>query len=135
MPVKHFTPESARRLLERIRPAAEIMSRAYRVMERIRPARILPDQRVEPRYFAMAQALLGAMDSLREAGVQVKDPGAGLIDFPARRAGRTVLLCWKVGEPTLDFWHEEDAGFAGRRLVDEDGPWEGGAEGPSDLPV
>jgi hypothetical protein len=35
-----------------------------------------------------------------------------------------VWLCWKVGESSLGFWHEQEAGFAGRRPVDEDGPWE-----------
>jgi hypothetical protein len=36
------------------------------------------------------------------------------------------MLCWEVGEATLGFWHEPEAGPERRRPVDEDGPWEDG---------
>ena len=50
------------------------------------------------------------------SGVQLKDHRLGLIDFPTMRGGHLVLLCWKLGEPeTIEFWHEVDAGFAGRQ--------------------
>jgi len=55
---------------------------------------------------------------LREAaqlGAEVKDTFIGLVDFPATLDGREVCLCWKLGEPEVAYWHECDAGFAGRR--------------------
>lgn len=52
---------------------------------------------------------------LRDLGVQLKDSRLGLIDFPSRIDGRTVLLCWRLGEPEVRFWHEVDAGYAGRQ--------------------
>ena len=119
-----FTPGSARETLEAVRGSAETMTCAWRSMEVLRPEQGVTDQPVDREYFRSARRLLQAMDTLREAGVLVKDPRAGLLDFPARRAGRMVMLCWKVGEPALDFWHEAEAGFAGRQRVDEDGPWE-----------
>lgn len=53
---------------------------------------------------------------INEAGVQLKDYTRGLIDFPAQRGGRTVLLCWQLGEgDEIEWWHDTDAGFAGRQ--------------------
>jgi hypothetical protein len=52
-------------------------------------------------------------------GAQIKDLASGLLDFPAWRQGHEVLLCWKYPEPEILYWHETDAGFAGRRPVSE----------------
>ncbi len=52
-------------------------------------------------------------------GVEVKDINLGLLDFPALRAGQEVLLCWKYGEDKIGYWHEKEAGFAGRRPIEE----------------
>jgi hypothetical protein len=57
-------------------------------------------------------SLVGELESL---GVQLKDFGRGLIDFPSLRDGKVVLLCWQLGEgDQLEWWHDVDAGFAGR---------------------
>jgi hypothetical protein len=50
-------------------------------------------------------------------GVQVKDVNTGLLDFPAWRRDRAVCLCWKYGEEKIEFWHDVDAGFAGRQPI------------------
>jgi hypothetical protein len=55
---------------------------------------------------------------LNELGVELKDLSTGLIDFRARREGRIVYLCWRLGEPRIDWWHELDTGFAGRRRLE-----------------
>jgi hypothetical protein len=52
-------------------------------------------------------------------GVQVKDIEGGLLDFPCRLDDDVVLLCWRVGESSIDHWHTMDAGFRGRQPVDE----------------
>jgi hypothetical protein len=52
-------------------------------------------------------------------GVQVKDLDIGLLDFPCEVEGRTILLCWKLGEPGITHWHSTDEGFAGRKPIDE----------------
>ncbi len=54
---------------------------------------------------------------LAELGVEFKDPILGLVDFPAQMDDRVVQLCWKLGEPEVQFWHELDAGFSGRQLL------------------
>jgi len=61
-------------------------------------------------------------DTLAEidaTGVQVKDLDIGLLDFPCQVEGRTVLLCWKLGEPGIAHWHDASEGFAGRKPIDD----------------
>ena len=53
-----------------------------------------------------------------DTGVQIKDVNLGLLDFSALKDGREVYLCWQYGEEDIAFWHEVDAGFAGRQPID-----------------
>lgn len=55
------------------------------------------------------------MLELREREIVLRDLDRGLIDFPSLRGGEEVYLCWQEGEPAIGFWHEPEAGFAGRR--------------------
>jgi hypothetical protein len=69
-----------------------------------------------------ARAEQRAKDALSEIdsiGVQIKDLNIGLLDFPCEVDGRIVLLCWKMGEPTITHWHGTEEGFAGRKPIDE----------------
>jgi hypothetical protein len=52
-------------------------------------------------------------------GVQVKDFDAGLLDFPCRLEDQVVLLCWRMGEPTIEHWHTVESGYQGRQPVDD----------------
>jgi hypothetical protein len=61
-----------------------------------------------------------AMLELREREIVLRDLDRGLIDFPSLRDEREVYLCWQEGEPEIGFWHEPEAGFAGRRPLDDD---------------
>lgn len=68
------------------------------------------------------KAINTAKDTLSEInaiGVQVKDLDVGLLDFPCKVDGEIVLLCWKMGEPTISHWHGTEEGYAGRRPIDE----------------
>src|SRR5262245_22480949 len=67
------------------------------------------------RALAMLETLTEELNAIHELGVQVKDLDIGLCDFVARREGRDVLLCWRLGEKRVGFWHELTTGFAGRR--------------------
>jgi len=50
-------------------------------------------------------------------GIVLRDLDRGLVDFPAIRDDREVYLCWVEGEPDIEFWHELDAGYAGRQRL------------------
>ncbi len=57
------------------------------------------------------------MADLDERDIVLRDLDRGLIDFPALRDGREVYLCWIDGEPDIEFWHDLDAGYAGRQAL------------------
>ncbi len=67
----------------------------------------------------IAQELVGRLNELGEAikeiGCELKGVEEGLIDFPSEREGRTVYLCWKLGEDNIAYWHELDTGFSSRQ--------------------
>jgi hypothetical protein len=62
-----------------------------------------------------AAAVAACVEKIDAAGVQIKSLEEGLLDFPARRDGEDVLLCWKLGEDEIRYWHGVDEGFAGRK--------------------
>jgi hypothetical protein len=59
------------------------------------------------------------MLELREREIVLRDLDRGLIDFPSLRGDEEVYLCWEEGEAEIGFWHEPEAGFAGRRRLDD----------------
>jgi hypothetical protein len=66
-------------------------------------------------YAQLLTKLTALLTELEGLGVQLKDFERGLVDFPSLREGRVVLLCWQLGEgDELEWWHDVDAGFAGR---------------------
>jgi hypothetical protein len=133
VPDRTFTLEEANALLAELRPVAERMVDLRRhhleAIDRrdelaarigsngggISAADVLErDAQIEQ----LAAALEAVIDRILEAGVQVKDIEAGLLDFPSLREGEVVLLCWRVGEGEIEYWHTVDEGFAGRKPVD-----------------
>jgi hypothetical protein len=55
---------------------------------------------------------------IQATDVLIKDINLGLLDFPALKDGREVYLCWQYGEGDIAFWHEIEAGYAGRQSID-----------------
>lgn len=64
-----------------------------------------------------AERLGAYVVELQDIGCQLKDPKVGLIDFLGKYQDRTICLCWKLGEDKIEYWHEMNAGFAGRQPV------------------
>jgi hypothetical protein len=60
-----------------------------------------------------------ALEEIDSTGVQVKDLETGLLDFPFQLEQEIVLLCWKLGESDIGFWHSVSDGFRGRQTLDE----------------
>jgi hypothetical protein len=65
------------------------------------------------------QSMERAVRQIDAWGVTLRDIGSGLVDFPALVNGRPIWLCWKLGEGDIAFWHELDAGIAGRKPLTE----------------
>lgn len=66
---------------------------------------------------AAAQRITEFVEELSQIGCVFKGFEEGLVDFYAKHEGRDVLLCWKVGESRIEYWHELEAGYAGRQPV------------------
>jgi len=64
---------------------------------------------------AIARDIDAFQGELEALDIQLKDRRLGLVDFPTELDGRRVLLCWRLGEPSVQYWHDEDAGYAGRQ--------------------
>jgi hypothetical protein len=64
---------------------------------------------------AEADAIALCAEEITAAGAQIKSLEEGLLDFPSLRDGELVLLCWKLGEDEIGYWHGTDEGFAGRQ--------------------
>jgi hypothetical protein len=123
--MKLFTVEEANALLPTVRGIVGRIQRAYaRVSAAQEQARLAAAAAAHGgggmegggAYVLSLSKLAEASGQLEELGVQLKDYERGLIDFPAMREGRVVLLCWQSGEgDELEWWHDLEAGFAGRQ--------------------
>ena len=128
--MRHFTPEEANDALTEVAPLVEEMvarrrahiealARQEELEGRIRgngggiPPATLAGAAAEVE--SEARELARVIDEIVAHGAQVKDIDEGLIDFPALSRGETVLLCWRLGEDEIRYWHSVDDGFAGRR--------------------
>ena len=130
MPDQIFTPEEANAALEEVRPIAEalVAHRREMAVAATRQARLVQriagnggdfdpgEARADAELFEReAEAAARCVERLEAIGVLVKDLDSGLVDFPALHDGEEVLLCWRVGEDEVAFWHGADEGFAGRK--------------------
>lgn len=124
-----FTLSEARGLMPRLR---KLLTRVLKEREALLDMRVEIDLAREkadaggggspmgPAYLAHLIAFSEAIQEIEYTGVHVKDLRTGLVDFPYDRDGRIVYLCWRPDEDEISWWHETDAGFAGRQpLTDE----------------
>jgi hypothetical protein len=122
--MKIFTVEEANALIPEVRNITGKIQRAHRKLSRFRDEAKQAAEAAEQggggmvngvAYAAILTELTTQMAELEALGVQLKDFERGLVDFPSLRDGRVVLLCWQLGEgDELEWWHDVDAGFAGR---------------------
>jgi hypothetical protein len=125
-----FTPEEANAALVEVRPLVERMVEVKRALDAAEERRDAAARRISgngggipPRELGNLHSdverrvtrLAAAVDEIGALGVIVKDLDCGLVDFPSVRDGEPVLLCWRLGEDEVAWWHGYDDGFAGRR--------------------
>jgi hypothetical protein len=70
-------------------------------------------------YVESVSHLIFLIQQIKDMGVLLKDADKGLCDFPYKRQGRVVYLCWHLGEDKIEYWHDIEAGFAGREPLDD----------------
>jgi hypothetical protein len=70
-------------------------------------------------YIESVSHLMFLIHQVKDMGVLLKDADKGLCDFPYKRRGRVVYLCWQLGEQRIEYWHDIEAGFAGREPLDD----------------
>ena len=118
---KHYTREEARELLPLLRKwlerLVELREQQQKLDERL-AGLLAPGCDLGGSLVNSWVRTLGEMQSIiveffnRE--IQIKDIERGLIDFPAIIGDKEVFLCWEKDEDDIEFWHDLDAGYAGR---------------------
>jgi hypothetical protein len=129
--MKHFSLDEAESLLPRLRDELIAMQSCKRELDGLRAeldsalertagnGHVVQDNLAgkRRRAEALVEDLNERLARINALGVEVKGIDEGLLDFPAERDGRTVYLCWRLGEERIEFWHELDTGFAGRQAL------------------
>jgi hypothetical protein len=126
---KYFTVEEANKALPLVRMILGDIVRQNKVVEELQQRlsgvakeRRRPSNDLYSEELAQSQAeleteenkLRGYIEELRKLGVEFKGAD-GLCDFYSMMDGREVFLCWRLGEPEIQFWHDLESGFAGRK--------------------
>lgn len=123
MPARYFTVEEANSLIGEIEPLMnQLLDRRAKVVEsRHDVADMLGSQSSDVGGRAASElvqdfiAIEQIARKIRSYGCILKDLNVGLVDFLAQRDGREVYLCWRFGEPRVDYYHELHTGFRGRQ--------------------
>ena len=130
MDQRYFTADEANQALEEVRPLTEELVAHRRALVDLQERQSALTTRiagnggnVEPHELQNVQEELDeqvagiarCVARIHEVGGLVKDLDDGLVDFPAKRHGEDVLLCWRLGEDEVGFWHGLDEGFSGRK--------------------
>lgn len=133
MPRKYFTLAEANSLLPTLRPILEqIAERRRDLQEKQQALAAFRHQAAgnghhlaSPEFLALrkqagfiGEELQAEIQKIHDLGCLLKDLDPVLVDFPARRAGQEILLCWKADEDRVAFWHGTDEGFAGRKPLE-----------------
>ena len=130
--MKLFTPEEANEALELVRPLVERLVEARREfvrlqaqLEQVRMKIAGNGGDLDPRALGETQVAVASaltevdalIEEIQEHGAHAKDLDVGLVDFPALHptSGAPVLLCWRLGEDEIGWWHGLEDGFAGRK--------------------
>jgi hypothetical protein len=122
----HYTLEEANALLPRLRELIETLRVARDRLVDSEAHEALAEAAAENgggshgrtvgEAFLAVRTILGEIQDL---GIVLRDLERGLLDFPSLREGREIYLCWQIGEDEVGWWHELEAGFPGRKPLDE----------------
>ena len=122
-----FTLAEAQGLIPRLRLLLEGISEAWSHIRELNPevqkardsAAFDGFTKSGVEYVESVSHLMLLIHQIKDMGVLLKDADKGLCDFPYRRHGRVVYLCWQLGENRIEYWHDIETGFGGREPLDE----------------
>jgi hypothetical protein len=126
MQARLYTLAEARALLPQVKKLMALVQAARQEILRLRPAAWPALQKAASNgggHEAGAlvlefRKLEVGVKGIQAMGILIKDLDQGLVDFLGKRDGHEVYLCWHHGEDDIMFWHDLNAGFAGRRPID-----------------
>ena len=125
--MKQFTVEQANRTLPLVSRIVEDIVRTYGVwQDKVREFEVLsatvradmPNESAEAlqrEASQLAEEIDRYIGEIGALGVEFKGFDLGLVDFPGEIDGRPVFLCWRLGEPAVQYWHDRDSGYEGRQ--------------------
>jgi len=120
-PRRRFTLEQANKALPLVRRVVgdivEARERATQLQAELEASTGKLHESVQAQLDGTIDRLHVYLDELTEIGCELKDFQIGLVDFIGRHQGREIYLCWKLGEEKIGYFHELNAGFAGRMPV------------------
>ncbi len=107
------------RFLERLKSQTDRMGSLYSDLREMKEAsRVNGGHALGPGYLGEIARYASLIHQINDLGCILKDVDRGLVDFPFLKDGREVYLCWMRGEASIGWWHEREAGFAGRKPID-----------------
>ncbi|HEY1883157.1 MAG TPA: DUF2203 domain-containing protein, partial [Candidatus Cybelea sp.] len=131
--MKLFSPERANALISKLEPLIEELLAKRRelaikllesdpALHHGRPAQRprlagMRSSLPAPRFAELKHEIGRLIYRIESFGCVVKDIDLGLLDFPSMRGDEPVYLCWKLGEPGVEYWHGMDEGFSARRII------------------
>jgi hypothetical protein len=121
MPERFYSVDEANALLPQMRPVIERIKASEEVLAGDRSLATVREKAAQngggtpsAKATAAARQLEQDMTQLSAWGIILRDPSIGLVDFLHKREGKTVCLCWKLGEARVEWWHPIETGIAGR---------------------
>lgn len=118
--IKYFTVKEANQMLPLL---SKIVDDILRVGQEIRSISLKDQDKMREELLINQKLdeLDDLFDEIEGLGCYYKDWNfsIGLVDFPAIIGDKEVFLCWRSDEEHIQYYHDAESGFAGRRLIPE----------------
>ena len=119
-----YSLDEANRLIPKLKPLLERIRKTQEELAKDKTVAAVREKAAQNggglpgrRLSTLTKTLEADMRQLEQWGIVLRDPTIGLIDFLHKREGETVFLCWKLGEPRVEWWHPLETGIAGRQRL------------------
>ncbi len=128
IPKRYFSVAGANRLLPLVERILYRMASIEKKLDTISSIEVYYDDffedmaygvQYDKKFHQLSYAFFREYERLVQLGVILKSLEEGLVDFFAKHEGREIFLCWQIGEPCIQHWHEVEEGYQGRRHISE----------------